>query len=235
VTRSSDSDITRRELVVGLSVGALALLVSGCIPRPPLSAPPAGFPSASELAKSELKVYNGTTLDSITSSVENSIAGPQYVDKATWRLTVDGLVNKPAVYTFDEMLAKFSSDKQVHRLDCVEGWGETQLWEGVRIVDVLNASSIKSSATVVILHGHDGYTTSFPVDYFKPEHLLVYKLNGVDLPANRGYPLRLGAWSKWGYKWIRWIERLELSSDTSYRGYWESRGYGNEAERSQNP
>jgi DMSO/TMAO reductase YedYZ molybdopterin-dependent catalytic subunit len=228
-----DNDITRRQLVVGLSAAAIAILASGCLPRPPLAPP--GFPSSADLAKSEIRSYNGTPLDSVTASIENSILGPQYVSKKTWRLTVNGLVDRPAVYTFDELLAKFKSDKQVHRLDCVEGWGETQLWEGVRIIDVLAASGVQKAATVVIFHGHDGYTTAFPVSYFKPEHLLVYKLNDVDLPAQRGYPLRLGAWSKWGYKWCRWIERLELSSNTNYYGYWESRGYGNDAERSRIP
>jgi DMSO/TMAO reductase YedYZ molybdopterin-dependent catalytic subunit len=33
--------------------------------------------------------------------------------------------------------------------------------------------------------------------------------------------------SKWGYKWIKWVTEIELSDDTSYRGYWEERGYSN--------
>lgn len=226
--------LTRRQFVLGLSAGAAAILASGCVPRPPLASKgPTGFPTSAELSKTELKVYNGQKLDSITSSIENSIAGPQYVDKKTWRLKVDGLVDTPADYTFDELLAKFPADKQVHRLDCVEGWGEDQLWEGVRIADVLLAAGVKKAATVVILHGHDGYTTEYPVGYFDDTHLLVYKINGVELTVERGYPLRLGAWSKWGYKWIRWIERIELSNATGYKGYWESRGYSTNGERSQ--
>ena len=225
-----EEGITRRRLVVGLGASALALFATGCVPRPPLTG---NFPTSEQLAKSQILTYKGKKLDSITVSHENSILGPQYIDKSSWRLTVNGLVDTPAKYSFAELLAKFPADKQVHRLDCVEGWGETQLWEGVRILDVLRASGVQKKATVVILHGHDGYTTSYPVDYFTSAHLLVYRLNGVDLPAQRGGPLRLGAWSKWGYKWIRWVERLELSADTGYRGYWESRGYSNSGEHSQ--
>lgn len=225
--------ITRRQFVVSLSAGALAILASGCLPRAPLAPP--GFPTAAELAKSEIRVYQGQRLDSITASIENSIKGPQYVDKATWSLLVDGLVDRTAVYTFAQLVGNFPANKQVHRLDCVEGWGETQLWEGVRILDVLDASGVEPAATTVILHAHDGYTTSFPVDYFTKEHLLVHRINAVDLAPERGAPLRLGAWSKWGYKWIRWIERIELSDDTEYRGYWESRGYSNDAERDRTP
>jgi DMSO/TMAO reductase YedYZ molybdopterin-dependent catalytic subunit len=223
--------ITRRQFVMGASASIAALLLTGCWPKPPLV--PAGVPTIEQLAKSQILTYKGQKLDSITASRENSIKGVQFIDRKTWKLTVDGLVSTPSTYTFDELLAKFTSEKQVHRLDCVEGWSENQLWEGVRMLDVLNASGVKPDAKVVILHGHDGYTTSYPVDYFKPEHLLVYRLNAVDLPAERGGPLRLGGWSKWGYKWIRWVERIELSADAGYKGYWESRGYSNTGERSQ--
>jgi DMSO/TMAO reductase YedYZ molybdopterin-dependent catalytic subunit len=34
----------------------------------------------------------------------------------------------------------------------------------------------------------------------------------------------------WGYKWVKWIERIEVSSDASFRGYWESRGYSSGGE-----
>ena len=225
--------ISRRKFVTGLSASALLILASGCLPGAPLVPP--GFPTSEQLAKSEIRVYGGQKLDPITASDENSILGPQYVDKTAWRLTVNGLVDTPAIYKFDQLLAEFPSEKSVHTLNCVEGWSELQLWEGVRLLDVLKASGVQSAATVVIFHGHDGYTTEFPVGYFNDTHLLVHKINGVQLSAQRGYPLRLGVWSKWGYKWIRWVERIELSSDTNYRGYWESRGYGTSGELSSSP
>jgi len=50
-------------------------------------------------------------------------------------------------------------------------------------------------------------------------------MNGVPLPPERGFPFQLIAESKWGYKWIKWITEIELSNDSNYKGYWESRGY----------
>ena len=47
------------------------------------------------------------------------------------------------------------------------------------------------------------------------------------LPAERGYPFELVAEDKWGYKWIKWIEKIELTDNPNYRGYWEQRGYSN--------
>jgi DMSO/TMAO reductase YedYZ molybdopterin-dependent catalytic subunit len=50
-------------------------------------------------------------------------------------------------------------------------------------------------------------------------------MNGAVMPVERGYPFELVAEDKWGYKWIRWVDGIELSADSVYRGYWEKRGY----------
>jgi DMSO/TMAO reductase YedYZ molybdopterin-dependent catalytic subunit len=85
----------------------------------------------------------------------------------------------------------------------------------------------------VIFHAVDGYTSSLPLDYIRRNDiLLAYSMNGVTLPAERGFPFQVVAESKWGYKWVKWVDGIELSNDTSYRGYWESRGYNNDGEQS---
>jgi DMSO/TMAO reductase YedYZ molybdopterin-dependent catalytic subunit len=61
-----------------------------------------------------------------------------------------------------------------------------------------------------------------------------YRMNNVTLPAERGYPFELVAEDKWGYKWIRWIEKIELSDDPEYRGYWERRGFSNTGDLGKN-
>jgi len=60
--------------------------------------------------------------------------------------------------------------------------------------------------------------------------LLAYKMNEIILPAVRGFPFQLVAESKWGYKWIKWVTKIELSDDEDYQGFWESRGYNNEGD-----
>ena len=77
----------------------------------------------------------------------------------------------------------------------------------------------------------DGYTTSLPLSHLEDHGIIMaYAMNGLPLLPERGFPFTLVAESKWGYKWIRWITRIELSDDTGYRGYWERRGYSNEAD-----
>ena len=84
-------------------------------------------------------------------------------------------------------------------------------------------------AKVIIFHAYDGYTVTYPVDYFKDKNIiLAYNMNNVTIPPERGFPFVLVAEDKWGYKWIKWITEIEFSNDTNYKGFWESRGYSKE-------
>ena len=83
-------------------------------------------------------------------------------------------------------------------------------------------------ASTVIFTAHDGYTTSFPLSYLMDgDIIMAYRMNNITLPADRGYPFELVAEDKWGYKWIKWVEKIELTGNAGYRGYWEQRGYSN--------
>src|SRR4030043_2458745 len=179
----------------------------------------------------EVREYQGEKLSSVNDFSENSIKGPQYVNKTTYQLKITGLVKTPKNYTYDEVLNSYQHYKKVVTLDCVEGWSVTILWEGLLVRDLLAEANPLANAKVVIFHAYDGYTTSLPIDYIMNNNILMAdKMNGVTLPPQRGFPFQLVAESKWGYKWIKWITEIELSDDTSYRGYWESRGYSNSAD-----
>jgi DMSO/TMAO reductase YedYZ molybdopterin-dependent catalytic subunit len=179
----------------------------------------------------EVREYEGQDLSSIKNFRENSIKGPQYVDNETYTLTVTGLVNNEREYTYDEVLDTFPSFKKVVTLHCVEGWKVTILWEGIPLKDLLAKADIKPEATLVIFYAYDGYSTSVPLDYIVNNNIIIaYKMNNVTIPPERGFPFQLVAESKWGYKWIKWITTIELSDNEDYRGYWESRGFPNDAD-----
>jgi DMSO/TMAO reductase YedYZ molybdopterin-dependent catalytic subunit len=176
----------------------------------------------------EVRSYQGRDLSSINDFHENSIRGTQYINLSDYRLTVTGLTNKTRVYAYDEVLSGFSHYSKVTTLYCVEGWDVTLLWEGVLVRDLIADAGVDPRANTVIFTAHDGYTTSFPLDYLMNNNILMaYRMNNITLPAERGYPFELVAEDKWGYKWIRWIEKIELTNDPTYRGYWEQRGYSN--------
>lgn len=187
--------------------------------------------SVDNLAAVEIREYQGTDLSSITDFRENSIKGPQRIDLESYRLKVDGLVENRLEYTLGEVTDNHQSYKKVVTLNCVEGWRVKILWEGVLVKDLIEAAKASLEANTVIFHAYDGYTTSLPLDYIMGQDImLAYKMNGVVLPPERGAPFQLVAESKWGYKWIKWVTRIELSNDASYQGYWERRGYSNDGD-----
>jgi DMSO/TMAO reductase YedYZ molybdopterin-dependent catalytic subunit len=184
-----------------------------------------------ELAGVEITEYQGVDLSSIGDFRENSIKGPQYVDLDTYTLSVTGLVETPVELTVGEVVDDHAIYEKVVTLNCVEGWSVTILWEGVLVEGLIAEAGALPEANTVIFHAYDGYTTSLPLDYIVGNDImLARKMNGVDLPPERGAPFQLVAESKWGYKWIKWVAELELSDDPEYRGYWESRGYSNSAD-----
>jgi DMSO/TMAO reductase YedYZ molybdopterin-dependent catalytic subunit len=179
----------------------------------------------------EIREYEGIDLSSINAFRENSIRGPQHVNKEDYRLTVTGLVNNELNYTYDEVINNYQLYEKVATLHCVEGWSVTILWEGVLVRDLIESSEVNPNATTVIFYAYDGYSTSVPLDYIIDNNILMaYKMNDVVLPPERGYPFQLVAESKWGYKWIKWVTEIELSDNEDYLGYWEKRGYPNDAD-----
>src|SRR4030042_2371951 len=187
------------------------------------------------LPGTEVRAYEGKDLSSINDFRENSLRGPQHVNISEYRLTVTGLTNETDVYTYSEVLDGYPHYSKVITLFCVEGWEVTILWEGVMVRDLIRAAGIDPRANTVIFTAHDGYTTSFPLDYLiNNDILMAYRMNNLTLPAERGYPFQLVDEDKWGYKWIKWIEKIELCADTDYRGYWEQRGFSNTADLEKN-
>jgi DMSO/TMAO reductase YedYZ molybdopterin-dependent catalytic subunit len=183
----------------------------------------------------EVRAYEGKDLSSVNDFRENSIRGPQYINISDYRLTITGLTNETDVYTYDEVLDTYPHYTKVVTLFCVEGWDVTILWEGVMVRDLLRDAGIDSHANTVVFTAYDGYTTSFPLGYLMNNDIIMaYRMNNVTLPADRGYPFQLVAQDKWGYKWIKWIEKIELTADPNYRGYWEQRGYSNTADLEKN-
>ncbi|MFC2004888.1 molybdopterin-dependent oxidoreductase [Chloroflexota bacterium] len=184
-----------------------------------------------ELEPVEINEYEGQRLSTVDDFGENSIKGPQYLDVESYQLKVSGLVEKPKVYTYDQVISENHNCKKVVTLNCVEGWSVNILWEGILVNDLIAKSGPLTDAKVVIFHAFDGYTTSLPLEFIADNTIIMaHKMNEISLPPERGFPFQLVAESKWGYKWIKWVTEIELSDDVNYKGYWESRGYSNDGD-----
>jgi len=174
----------------------------------------------------EVREYQGERLSSIADFRENSIRGPQYINRSAYMLELSGLVSRPLSLSYDQVINEYPVYEKEVTLFCVEGWEVTILWEGIRVEDLLANAGVNPDANTVIFYAADGYSTSLPLDYIKDRDiLLAYSMNGVILPAERGFPFQLVAEDRWGYKWIKWVTGIEVSDDPAYRGYWEKRGY----------
>jgi len=206
-----------------ITISMIVIALMGCVGN--------DVENPSELEPVEINEYEGQKLSSVDDFRENSIKGPQYLDIGSYQLKVSGLVEKPKSYTYDEIIGENQNYKKVVTLNCVEGWSATILWEGVLVKDLIAKSDPLTDAKVVIFHAYDGYTTSLPLEYIADTNIIMaHKMNEISLPPERGFPFQLVAESKWGYKWIKWVTEIELSDDVNYKGYWESRGYSNEAD-----
>jgi DMSO/TMAO reductase YedYZ molybdopterin-dependent catalytic subunit len=178
----------------------------------------------------EIQNYQGENLSYIADVQENAIKGTQNINQSTYRLTITGLVNKTVEYTYDQIINGFQNYQKVVTIYCVEGWSAKILWEGFLVDDLLKIAAVNSSALAVIFHASDGYSTSLPLEYLTSHNIIIaYKMNGVTIPPERGFPFELVAESQYGYKWIKWITAIEITDNPDYRGYWESRGFPNNA------
>jgi DMSO/TMAO reductase YedYZ molybdopterin-dependent catalytic subunit len=184
----------------------------------------------------EVREYNGSRLSSIGNVFPNAIAGTQYIDEAAYALNVSGLVNNPLVLSYDDVIGKHQTYQKIVTIYCVEGWDATILWEGVLVKDLIQEAGADPNATTVIFRAKDGYSTALSWDYIQRNNIiLAHKMNNVTIPPERGFPFELVAESKYGYKWIKWVTSIELSNDTEYLGFWEIRGYSNDASIAQPP
>jgi DMSO/TMAO reductase YedYZ molybdopterin-dependent catalytic subunit len=212
-------------MTVGASLALAALVLSGsggCTMKDK-----AGRAGSADTV--EITEYEGARLAPYFRAYDNSIDGPQEVDAGEYRLEIVGLVESPRSLTYDEVMALPRVTRAV-TLYCVEGWEERLLFEGVRLADLLAPAGPKAGASTLILHSVDGYSTALPYDDVERlDLMLAAKINGKVLDAMRGFPFQLVAESKLGYKWIKWVSRIELS-DEPYLGFWEQRGYSDDAE-----
>ncbi len=183
-----------------------------------------------ELNEVEITEYQGEKLGSVNDFRENSIKGPQYIDIDDYTIKIDGLVDEEKELTYEDVLNHQAYSKLV-TIHCIEGWSVKILWEGVLLKDLFDEVGLSPEANTVIFYAYDGYSTSLPLDYILDNDIiLAYKMNNITIPPERGFPFQVVAQDKYGYKWAKWVTRIRVTDNPNYTGFWESRGYDNDAD-----
>jgi len=176
---------------------------------------------------------NGTAMPN--SAAYRTLAASRFAD---YRLRVDGLVQRPASLSLDELRA-LPSRTQITRHDCVEGWSAIGKWKGARLSAVLESAGARPEARYVVFYcadpmEEDGtglyYESIDMLDAMHPQTLLAYELNDKPLPIKNGAPIRLRVERQLGYKHAKYVMRLELVESFAHiaggnGGYWEDQGY----------
>jgi DMSO/TMAO reductase YedYZ molybdopterin-dependent catalytic subunit len=145
---------------------------------------------------------------------------------ATYRLTVSGLVARPATYTLPELQA-MPQAALVSDFHCVTGWRVLDVpWAGVPLSALLDLAEPSAAATAVRFRSFDGtYTESMTLAQARrPDVIVALRMLGGPVSHDHGGPVRMYAASMYGYKSTKWLSGIELTHG-EVPGYWEHRGY----------
>ncbi|MBM4418585.1 MAG: hypothetical protein FJ033_09780 [Chloroflexi bacterium] len=156
----------------------------------------------------------------------NTVESHTTVDLHSWRLTIDGMIERPRTLDYAQVLAE-PYHRQASDLHCVEGWGFTDIdWEGILLSTILDTAGVTREATHVNFFTFPGiYSDSLTLDQARlPDTMLAYRANGEPLKEQHGYPLRLVVPTMYGYKSVKWLDRIEVVRGR-HLGYWEQRGW----------
>ena len=177
----------------------------------------------------EAKEFGGSELTPINEQIDNAQPGTQSVDQATYSLTIDGLVDHPLSLSYAD-LQSYPQISQLAALENFNGSSFTAKWTGPSLNSIFADAGVQSGATIAIFYTADdpmGYT-SLDLSYIKDNNIIIaLKDNDITLTPDTGFPLQVVAKSKYGYKWAKWVTRIVLSSNTNFRGNWETMGYNN--------
>ncbi len=133
---------------------------------------------------------------------------------ADWRLTIDGMVARPATYSLDQ-LKSFPSHSQITMLQCEEGWSYIAEWVGVPLSHVLDVAGALPQARYVVYFSFepDTWESIDMADALHPQTFLTYGMNGAELPVGHGGPLRLRLPRQMGYKSVKFLTHLTVTDN----------------------
>jgi len=143
-------------------------------------------------------------------------------------LIVDGLVQHSLNLTLEDLIAMPRTTVNA-ALYCVDRSNSPLAegnWTGVRLGSILEEAKVTPNATKVAFYAEDGFSTDLTVEAANRKDIIIaYERNGQKLPEK----LRLVVPGKWGYKWISNLNHIKLV-EYDFKGFWEMRGYPDNAE-----
>lgn len=179
------------------------------------------------------------SIPSVTPNIERKPSSLRYyqdgppleIDVQKWRLQITGLVRQELLLSYHDLL-QLPQVEESRRMVCVCNWSIRRTWKGILLSDVLNIAGIDSSDALFLKQTSIGtpekgtYQATIPLEEaLSRRALLIHSVDGVILPLEQGYPLRLFDFGLYGYKNVKGLSKLEVT-DKYELGEWERRaGY----------
>lgn len=144
-----------------------------------------------------------------------------------WTVAIEGMVDKPGDYAFEDIMKAMTIEERIYRLRCVEAWSMVVPWNGFELADLLNMTGVQSGAKYVAFETayrpEEMPGLRFPVlewpyveglrldEAMHPLTIMATGIYGKDIPNQNGAPLRLVVPWKYGYKSIKSVVRITLT------------------------
>ncbi len=161
----------------------------------------------------------------IPKPVVYAVNGIPRVSVESWRLVVEGLVEKPLELSYEELLS-LGLQAVNSMFHCVTGWSISERkWEGIPLKRIAELAKVKNNAKWVLVESLDGYTTIIPIeDFLHPQSILALRIDDKPLSPEHGFPARIFIPHLYGWKHAKWVKRIIFLKEY-VDGYWEALGY----------
>ena len=201
------------------------------IPAPADAAPP--LPAGADLRVPGLSPFITPTRDFYR--VDTALFVPA-VDATGWRLRVHGMVDHEITIDYQQLIARPLIERDI-TLTCVSNevgghYIGNARWTGARLKDLLDEAVVHKGATQIVTRSTDGFTVGTPTAVATDgrDSMLAVAMNGVPLPLEHGFPVRMIVPGLYGYvSATKWIVDIELTTFQAYSAYWVHRGWSQQA------
>ena len=156
----------------------------------------------------------------------------EYAERMTtepWSVAIDGLVDNPGDYSFEQILSEMTLEERIYRFRCVEAWSMVVPWQGFELADLLTLAGVQEGAKFVAFEtlyrpsempGTIYKVLDWPYreglrldEAMHPLTIMATGIFGKPLPNQNGAPLRLVVPWKYGFKSIKSVVRITLTDE----------------------
>ena len=152
-----------------------------------------------------------------------------------WRVKIDGMVDKPGDYSFEQIMSEMTIEERIYRFRCVEAWSMVIPWNGFELADLLQLAGVQDGAKYVAFEtlyrpeempGTQYRVLDWPYreglrldEAMHPLTMMATGIFGKPMPNQNGAPLRLVVPWKYGFKSIKSIVRITLTDKEPFASW----------------